>query len=93
MRWFKHVLLVFALAVLVAPAAPHGAAAHAEAAPITEAAGIAEASDGSAVEEQVIIRWYGYWDPLWQDCPTFCSWFKSNPFCDCYVEYVKVPSP
>lgn len=65
MRPFKHILLIFALAVLVvASAAPHGAGpAHAE------AAVLAEAEDGTAVEEQVIILWFGQLGPILAGLP------------------------
>ena len=84
MRRFKHILLILALAVLVAPAAPPGASSARAETPVPE---VGETS----AESQVIIKWYGYWDYVWGDCDFFCSWFKSNPFCDCEVIYIKIP--
>ena len=85
MRRFKHMLLILALTVLVAPAAPHGASSAG-----AEAAVVPEAAAETSAESQVIIKWYGYWDYVWGDCPWFCSWFESNPLCDCVVIYIKI---
>ena len=51
---------------------------------------VPEAAGETSAESQEIIRWYGFWDSEWEDCPIFCSWFKSNPDCTCVVIYIKI---